>query len=116
MERVSYDEQVAVEAVENVHLTQLAAGDRTSIQTFEVEPGALVPEHSHPHEQCGFVFEGTATFLVDGEEIVIGPNDSYVIPGDEPHAVENRGDTPVFGVDVFSPPRANPDWGDSGDE
>lgn len=105
------DESVeAVEAVESVFLTQGAAGERTSIQRFVIEPGADVPEHDHPHEQVGVVTEGTATFVVDGEELAVGPGDTYVIPGDEPHAARNDGDDPVVGYDIFSPPRANPDW------
>ncbi|WP_418285878.1 cupin domain-containing protein [Halorubrum sp. DTA46] len=105
------DESVeAVEAVENVFLTQGAAGERTSIQRFVIEPGADVPEHDHHHEQVGVVTEGTATFVVDGEELAVGPGDTYVIPGDEPHAARNDGDEPVVGYDIFSPPRANPDW------
>lgn len=111
MERVGLSERDAVEAVEAVHLTQLAAGDRTSIQAFEIEPGATVPEHSHHHEQTGFVYEGELTFVLeDGAELVVGPGDSFTIPGEEPHAAENRGDATVRGVDIFAPPRPDPDW------
>lgn len=100
----------AVEAVENVSLTQGAAGDQTSIQRFEIEPGAQVPEHDHHHEQIGVITAGVLTFVVDGENHVLEAGDTYVIPGDEPHAAENRGETPVVGYDIFSPPRTNPDW------
>ena len=111
MERVGLADRESVEAVEAVHLTQLAAGERTSIQGFEIEPGATVPEHSHHPEQTGFVYEGELTFvLADGEEVVVGPGDSFTLPGEEPHAAENRGDEPVRGVDVFAPPRPDPDW------
>lgn len=127
MERVSYEASEAVEALDGVHLAQLAAGDRMSVQHFFVEPGERVPEHSHEHEQVGFVLEGTSYFIVDseasetsrvngeavsGEETFVGAGDSYVIPGGEPHALENRGDVPLRGIDVFSPPRPNPDWAD----
>ena len=108
MERVPLGAET--EAVEHVHLAQLAAGEEMSVQHFRIEPGATVPEHDHPHEQAGFVYEGALTFLVDGEEIVVHAGDSYSIPGDEPHAAENRGDTPVQGVDIFAPPRPDPDW------
>lgn len=112
MEHVARDDVDSVEAVERVHLSRLAAGDRMSVQGFEIEPGATVPEHSHDHEQTGVVVEGELTFLVgdEGETVVCGPGDSYAIPGGEPHAAENRGDDPVVGYDVFSPPRLDPDW------
>ncbi|MFB6159927.1 MAG: cupin domain-containing protein [Haloferacaceae archaeon] len=110
MEVVSREAVEEVEAVPGVHLGQLAAGERMSVQHYTVEPGERVPEHSHPHEQAGFVTAGTAVFVVDGREVRASVGDSYVVPGGEPHAVENRGDVPFTGVDVFSPPRENPDW------
>lgn len=112
MESVSLSARETVEVVDGVHLTQLAAGDRTSIQHFHIEPGATVPEHSHEHEQVGYVYRGTMVFDVTGEEFVIGPNESFGIPSDQPHAAYNRGEEPVRGIDVFAPPRPNPDWGD----
>ena len=39
-----------------------------------------------------------------------GYGDTYAIPAREPHGAENRGETIVRGVDVFSPPRTNPSW------
>jgi len=112
MEVVTRVARETVEAVEGVYLTQLAVGDRASVQQFHIEPGAVVPEHSHEHEQVGYVTGGSGVFLVDGEELTVGPGDSYVLPSAEPHGVENRGDDPLEGVDVFAPPRANPDWMD----
>jgi len=100
----------AVEAVDGVFLTQGAVGEDVSIQRFEIEPGETVPEHDHPHEQIGLVAAGTLTFAVDGEDRVVEAGDTYVIPGGEPHAAANRGDERVVGYDIFSPPRANPDW------
>jgi len=110
MDRVGLAERATVDAVDRVHLTQLAVGERTSIQGFEIEAGATVPEHSHHHEQTGFVYEGELTFLVDGDVVPVAARESFTIPGGEPHAAENRGDSPVCGVDVFAPPRVDPDW------
>jgi quercetin dioxygenase-like cupin family protein len=98
------------EAVEQVHLAQLAAGAEMSVQHFRIEPGATVPEHDHHHEQAGFVYEGALTFLLADGEVTVGPGESYVLAGEEVHGAENRGDTPVRGVDIFSPPRPDPDW------
>ncbi|WP_227353600.1 cupin domain-containing protein [Haladaptatus salinisoli] len=110
MDSIALSNRDVAEATDGVYLAQLAAGDRMSIQHFRIEPGATVPEHSHEHEQTGFVYGGALTFVVDGEEVVVGEGDSYAIPGDEPHAAENRGDEPVLGIDVFSPPRLDVPW------
>jgi len=104
------DAREPVEAVPGVHLTQGATGESMSVQAFRIEPGATVPEHSHHHEQTGFVYEGELTFLVDGTELVVGAGESFTIPGEEPHAAENRGERVVRGVDIFAPPRPDPDW------
>ncbi|WP_222920083.1 cupin domain-containing protein [Natrinema sp. SYSU A 869] len=127
MERVSLSDLEPSEAADGVHLALLAGTDSMNVQHFEIEPGAVVDEHSHPHEQTGFIVEGELVFITDGdersssgnqesespdggEEIVCGPGDSYAIPGDQPHAAENRGDETVRGIDIFSPPRENPSW------
>lgn len=95
----------AVEVVTGVNNTKLAEGDRMNVLQFVIDPGASVPRHDHPHEQVGYVVSGTPTFITDDGETTLEPGDSYAIPGDEPHALENRTDEPVVGVDVFSPPR-----------
>ena len=112
MDIVPKDAEESTEAVEGVHLSLLAGADEMNVQHFDIEPGAEVPEHSHANEQTGYITRGTLTFLVDGEERDVSAGDSYAIPGGEPHAAENRGDVPVEGVDIFSPPRENPDWKD----
>ena len=110
MDIVADDAVESTEAVPGVHLRQGAAGDEASAQRFFIEPGAEVPEHDHPHEQVGTVTRGVLTFFVDGETLRVGPGDTFAIPGGEPHAAANEGDVPVEGLDVFSPPRPNPDW------
>mgnify|MGYP006434766467 FL=1 len=110
MDVVSDADAEAVEAVDDVFLTRGAVGEETSVQRFVIDPGATVPEHDHPHEQIGVITAGALTFVVDGEEQVVAAGDTYVVPGGEPHAARNDGDETVVGYDIFSPPRANPDW------
>lgn len=110
MEIVSSEDVESVQAVEGVHLAQMAAGEKANIQEFSIEPNAEVPEHSHAHEQIGVITRGTLTFVVDGEEETVDDGDTYVVPGDEPHAAYNDGEVPVEGYDIFSPPRTDVDW------
>jgi quercetin dioxygenase-like cupin family protein len=127
MDVVPEESEDSTEAVEGVHLKLLAGGEEANLQHFFIEPGATVPEHSHPHEQLGLVVQGTLTFVVDsgasetprvngdavnGEEYPVGEGDTYHLAGGEAHAAENRGDVPVVGYDVFAPPREDPDWRD----
>jgi quercetin dioxygenase-like cupin family protein len=110
MNVVSMDEGRTAEPIEGVTLTILAGADRTNAQHFEIEPGAEVPVHSHEHEQVGQIFEGTLTFVRDDEAVEVGPGDTYAIPSNEPHGARNDGGETVVGIEMFSPPRLNPDW------
>jgi len=93
-----------------VHLAQLVAGEEMSVQHVRMEPGATVPKHSHHHEQVGYIYAGELTFLLAGGEVLVGPDEGYSLASEEVHGAENRGEETVLAVDVFSPPRPNPDW------
>lgn len=112
MEIVSEDAVESTEVVDGVHLKLLASGEEENVQYFTIEAGAVVPEHSHPHEQVGYLLDGRLTFENGSERWRVTAGDSYVIPGGDPHSAENPGDGPAVGVDIFSPPRNAPDWRD----
>ncbi len=40
----------ATEAMDGVFLTQMAVGEGMSIQHLRMDPGAVIPMHSHHHE------------------------------------------------------------------
>lgn len=105
MEVTRLTDAEGVKVVSGVQNTNLAEGDHMNVLQFEIEAGASVPEHDHPHEQVGYIVAGRATFVTADEVETLEPGDAYAIPGGEPHSLENRGDEPVVGVDVFSPPR-----------
>jgi quercetin dioxygenase-like cupin family protein len=110
MDHVTQAAVETAEPIDGVELALLAAGQEANLQHYRIDPGATVPEHSHPHEQLGYLVQGELVFVVDGEEIVVEAGDSYSLAGEEPHAVENRGETVAEGIDIFSPPRTDPDW------
>lgn len=68
------------------------------------EPGAVVEEHSHPHEQVGMVVEGRAHFFVGDEDRILGPGDMYTIPGNVKHRVVGLGEG-AKAIDIFHPIR-----------
>lgn len=79
-------------------------GSELMLSLVEFEPGAVVEEHQHPHEQMGMVLEGRAEFIVGGQRKVLGPGDFYHIPPEVRHKVIAL-DGPVRALDVFHPPR-----------
>lgn len=110
MEIESVSDHEQTEVLDDVFLSQLASGEHMSIQHFRLEPGAVVEDHEHEHEQAGFLLNGSIVFTVNGEEYSTEAGDSYVIPPNAVHAAANPGDEPAIGVELFSPARSTPPW------
>lgn len=86
-----------------VHRRVLGTTDRVMLTEFFLERGAEVPEHTHPHDQVGYVVAGRLQFTLAGETQTIGSGDSYAVPGGVPHGA--RAMTDVTLIEVFAPPR-----------
>jgi len=43
--------------LEGIKYKTLTFGDRTSLSEFSLDKGSVIPKHSHPHEQTGYVIE-----------------------------------------------------------
>lgn len=70
----------------------------------ELDAGAVVPRHQHPHEQGGMVVSGQLRFTIGDETKECGPGDLYLIPPNVPHSVVAF-DGPAVALDVFTPVR-----------
>jgi len=84
------------------------SGEEAALTAIEIEPNAVVPEHSHPNEQTGILIKGSLTFRIGDERRELEPGALWVIPADVPHDVV-AGPDGAFLVELFAPPRA--DWG-----
>ncbi len=80
------------------------SGDRVMLCWVELQPDAVLPAHSHPHEQGGAVVDGQLTLTVGGETRQLGPGDGFVIPGGVEHSAV-AGPAGARTLDVFTPPR-----------
>ena len=49
------------------------------------EAGAEGAPHSHPHTQLSYVLSGSFRYAVEGEDTVLNPGDSIVVPGGLTH-------------------------------
>lgn len=79
-------------------------GSGAMLNLVELEPDAVVPLHSHPHEQIGFVVSGLEILEIAGTEYRLGPNEAYVIPGGVEHGGRGGPEGCVV-IDVFQPVR-----------
>ena len=79
-------------------------GDKIMMSVVEIAPGAVVPNHAHPHEQAGLVLQGEFEFTIGGETKKLRQGDAYVIPGQVEHSLVGS-DGWSLALDIFSPPR-----------
>ena len=55
-------------------------------------PGGAITEHVHPHQEERFIISaGEAHFTLDGEERVVGPGETLVVPAGARHSEANPG-------------------------
>lgn len=80
-------------------------GERLTLAVAELEPGAVVDEHSHEHEQLGILLRGSIRFRVADEERELSPGATWCIPSNAPHRAEAGRDGATV-IEVFSPPRS----------
>ena len=85
-------------------LARMIAHDRLMLAKVVVPTGTVVPPHSHPHEQAGWILEGSARFTVGDETRDLVAGDHYLIPSGVAHHVV-PGPNGLVAIDVFSPPR-----------
>jgi quercetin dioxygenase-like cupin family protein len=82
----------------------IVSGEKLMFSLVTLEPGAVVPTHSHPHEQMGMMVSGTMEFTIAGETRLLTGNEMYLVPGGVPHAAR-AGPQGAVALDAFSPPR-----------
>lgn len=85
---------------------QVIHADNMTIARMYLRKGCLVPEHSHHNEQISMVEQGSAKFVIAGEERVLQAGDVLRIPPHVAHHVEAIED--CVALDLFSPRRE--DW------
>lgn len=82
----------------------LSYGGKTMLVQFEFEAGVKSWEHSHPHEQIGYVVSGEIDFYMEGSKPVsLQAGGSYYVPPDVKHYIKTK--VPTILVDFFTPIR-----------
>jgi quercetin dioxygenase-like cupin family protein len=74
------------------------------LSVVHLEAGAVVPDHSHPHEQMGIMISGRLQFTIGGHTRILSPGDIWRIPGGVVHRVVAI-DGPAVALDAFHPIR-----------
>ena len=92
-----------VEMLPGVVRRTLCSAERMTLAEFTLEKDAVVPLHTHEHEQAGYVVRGRVIFEIGGETRELRAGDGYLAGSNMPHAVTAL--EPSVAIDIFSPPR-----------
>ncbi len=81
----------------------LAVGQKSMVTKMNFKVGDLVPFHSHPNEQSGYVISGKYLLKFNENSHLLTAGDTYSIPENEEHSLEviEKGNV----IDFFTPPR-----------
>ena len=81
----------------------LAYGEKTLMAEFLLRKGSVLPPHTHPHEQTGYLVKGRIRLSIGDETFEAQAGDSWCIPGGVEHGAKIIQDS--VAVEVFSPVR-----------
>jgi quercetin dioxygenase-like cupin family protein len=100
---VRWDEVEPVEMLPGLLRRTLGCSERLMIAEFRAQSGVLIPRHSHPHDQVGYVVSGQMELTIGEEAACCASGDSYAIPGGVEHGARFLKECVI--IDCFSPPR-----------
>jgi quercetin dioxygenase-like cupin family protein len=83
---------------------RVAWGEKLMLSFVRIEPGSVVPLHSHPHEQGGVCLEGEFEFTIGSETRIVRRGEAWMIPGGVEHAARGLGSS-AYLLDIFYPHR-----------
>ncbi len=91
------------EVISGIRAKTLVYGENTLVAEFRMEAGSILPEHSHFHEQTGYLVEGKMHLTIDGQTFEVERGDCWCINGGSGHSAEILEYS--VAVEVFSPLR-----------
>ena len=68
-------------ALDGIERKTLVYGEKTMMTEFRLRKGAVLPRHSHPHEQTGYLVKGRIRLSIGTAGYHAQAGDSWCIPG-----------------------------------
>ncbi|MEM2146165.1 MAG: cupin domain-containing protein [Candidatus Jordarchaeaceae archaeon] len=92
-----------IEMFKGVHRKTLAVSEKMMLVEFNFKKGSIVPHHTHPNEQIGYIVKGKVKLKIGEKEHLLENGDSYYIPPNIEHSATLIEESTI--IDIFSPPR-----------
>ena len=89
--------------LEGIRQKTLVCGDKTLMTEFRLDKGSVLPMHSHPFEQTGYLVAGRLRLTIGDDVFDVRPGNAWTIPGGVEHGADILEDS--IAVEVFSPVR-----------
>jgi unsaturated pyranuronate lyase len=91
------------EVLDKIRQKTLVYGEKTLLTEFRLGKGAILPRHSHPHEQTGYLVAGRLDLTIGRKTNRVEPGGSWCIAGGVEHSAIALEDS--IAIEVFSPVR-----------
>lgn len=98
-----HSEKGYTEIIKGIRIKTLCFGESMLMTEFLLQEGAILPEHSHPNEQTGYLVKGKIRMFIGDSVRELVPGDSWNIANDVKHRAEILEDS--VAIEVFSPVR-----------
>jgi quercetin dioxygenase-like cupin family protein len=89
--------------LEGVERKTLVYGKTMLMTEFRLRKGAVLPRHSHPYEQAGYLPKGRIRLFIGADQYEAQVGDSWCIPAGVEHGANILEDS--VAIEVFSPVR-----------
>lgn len=97
------NEEGYINVFDGIKRKTLVYGTNTLLTEFILKKGKILPMHSHPEEQTGYLVSGHIILIINGEKHEMRPGDSWAIPGNTEHGAETVENS--VAIEIFSPVR-----------
>ena len=91
------------EILAGIKIKTLCHGESMLMSEFLLQKGAVLPEHSHPYEQTGYLVKGNIRLTVGDVSQNILPGFSWSIPCNVKHKAEILAHS--VAIEIFNPAR-----------
>jgi quercetin dioxygenase-like cupin family protein len=98
-----HSENGYIAVIGGIRRKTLVHGDKTLMSEFLLDKETVLPKHSHPHEQTGYLVSGRIRLAIGNETRELFPGDSWCIAGGIEHGAEIIEN--AVAIEIFSPVR-----------
>jgi len=92
-----------IQVLDKIERKTLVHGEKTLMSEFQLQQGAILPRHTHPHEQTGYLVSGRMELTIGDQSSTLEPGDSWCIAGGVEHNAIALEDS--LALEVFAPVR-----------